>query len=344
MKKTTSSRKQDHVDLCINQNVQFRNKTTGLEHYSFIHNALPEINFADIRLETRFLDATIQMPLIISSMTGGYKDAERINGELAEICQTLHIPMGVGSQRQALEQDTYTSSFSIVRKYAPTIPITANIGASEIRNLSTITNMRRIIDMIDANALTVHINPLQELMQPEGTTDFSGVLNGISYLVQYAEVPIIVKEVGAGISRDVAQRLLDCGVRIIDVAGAGGTSWAGVEILRKEHTDDSAFFWDWGIPTADCLEMIYPLKQHCDFTLVSSGGIQSAFDIAVSLALGADICAAARPLLTILKDRGQSALETTLLEWQQTIKKIMFLVGAKDIPCFQRTKHLVKNI
>ncbi len=343
MKNSTSSRKQDHVDLCINKNVQFKSKTTGLENYSFIHNALPEINFADIQLETQFLNSKIRMPLMVSSMTGGYKDAEKINAELAEICQTLHIPMGVGSQRQALEQDTYTTSFSVVRKYAPTIPITANIGASEIRNLTSILSMRRIIEMIDANALTVHINPLQELMQPEGTTDFSGVLNGISFLVQNAEVPIIVKEVGAGISADVAQRLLDCGVRIIDVAGAGGTSWAGVEILRQEHTDDSSFFWDWGIPTADCLEMIYPLKQHSDFTLVSSGGIQSAKDIAISLALGADMCAAARPLLTILKERGQRALEDTLLEWQNTIRKIMFLVGAKNISCFQRTKHLVKN-
>ena len=265
MKNATSSRKQEHVDLCVNQNVQFRAKTTGLENYSFIHNALPEINFTDIQIDSQFLNATIQMPLMISSMTGGYKDAEKINAELAEICQTLQIPMGVGSQRQALEQDTYTASFSIVRKYAPTIPITANIGASEIRNLSSMSNMRRIVEMIDANALTVHINPLQELMQPEGTPDFSGVLNGISYLVNNAEVPIIVKEVGAGISGDVAQRLLDCGVQIIDVAGAGGTSWAGVEILRNEHTNDSTFFWDWGIPTADCLEMIYPLKQYSDF-------------------------------------------------------------------------------
>lgn len=340
---TTSSRKQDHVDLCVNKNVQFQNKTTGFEKYTFIHNALPEINFADICIETQFLETTIQMPLMISSMTGGYKDAEKINAELAQICQKIQIPMGVGSQRQALEQDTYRSSFSIVRQCAPTIPITANIGASEIRNISSTTKIRRIIDMIEANALTIHVNPLQELMQPEGTTDFSGVLNGISFLVKNAGIPIIIKEVGAGISRDVAQRLLDCGVRIIDVAGAGGTSWSGVEILRKKHTSESAFFWDWGIPTAECLEMIYPLKQHTNFTLISSGGINSAIDIAISLAIGADICASARPMITILKQQGQYALEETLLDWQEILKKIMFLVGANNIRSLQNTTHIKKN-
>ncbi|HRE57354.1 MAG TPA: type 2 isopentenyl-diphosphate Delta-isomerase [Candidatus Kapabacteria bacterium] len=339
----TSSRKQDHVDLCVNKNVQFQTKTTGFDKYTFIHNALPEINFADICIETQFLETTIQMPLMISSMTGGYKDAEKINAELAQICQKIQIPMGVGSQRQALEQDTYRSSFSIVRQYAPTIPITANIGASEIRNISSTTKIRRIIDMIEANALTIHVNPLQELMQPEGTTDFSGVLNGISFLVKNAGIPIIIKEVGAGISRDVAQRLLDCGVRIIDVAGAGGTSWSGVEILRKKHTSESAFFWDWGIPTAECLEMIYPLKQHTNFTLISSGGINSAIDIAISLAIGADICASARPMITILKQQGQYALEETLLDWQEILKKIMFLVGANNIRSLQNTTHIKKN-
>lgn len=340
---TTSSRKQDHVDLCVNKNVQFQNKTTGFEKYTFIHNALPEINFADICIETQFLETTIQMPLMISSMTGGYKDAEKINAELAQICQKIQIPMGVGSQKQALEQDTYRSSFSIVRQCAPTIPITANIGASEIRNISSTTKIRRIIDMIEANALTIHINPLQELMQPEGTTDFSGVLNGISFLVKNSGIPIIIKEVGAGISRDVAQRLLDCGVRIIDVAGAGGTSWSGVEILRKKHTSESAFFWDWGIPTAECLEMIYPLKQHTNFTLISSGGINSAIDIAISLAIGADICASARPMITILKQQGLYALEETLLDWQEILKKIMFLVGANNIRSLQNTTHIKKK-
>ena len=339
----TVSRKQAHVELCVQENVHFKKKTSGFEHYTFIHNALPEINYSDITLQTQFLGKTIRFPLMISSMTGGYKDAEKINASLAVMCEHFQLPMGVGSQRQALENESYISSFSVVRKYAPNIPITANIGASEIRNLQSITPIRRIIDMIEADAVTIHTNPLQELMQPEGTTEFTGVLDGIAYIVNHAQVPVIVKEVGAGISHDVAKRLLDVGVHVIDVAGAGGTSWSGVEILRSEPQAESMFFWDWGIPTADCLAMIRPLKEQRDFTLVASGGISSGIDIACSLALGADICSSARPLLTPLLQEGEKALENVIMTWNEALKKIMFLIGAHNIHSLQRTPNFVKK-
>jgi len=339
----TVSRKQAHVELCVQENVHFKKKATGFENYSFIHNALPELNYSAIKLDTLFLGKTIQFPLMISSMTGGYKDAENINASLSELCEHFQLPMGVGSQRQALEHEKYESTFSVVRKYAPTIPITANIGASEIRNIQSISPIRRIIDMVEADAVTIHINPLQELMQPEGTTEFSGVLDGIAFIVNHAQVPVIVKEVGAGISYDVAKRLLDVGVQVIDVAGAGGTSWAGVEILRSEPQADNSFFWDWGIPTAECLAMIRPLKEETNFILVSSGGITSGIDMACSLALGADICSSARPLLTSLVNEGEKGLENTINTWVETLKKIMFLIGAHDIHSLQRTHNFVKK-
>lgn len=330
-KRTTVSRKKEHVELCINNQVAFRQKSSGFERYEFIHNALPEFDFNDILINTSFLGKSIAFPLMISSMTGGYKDAEEINKQLAEVCEKLNIPMGVGSQRQAIEKPDFHSTFSIVRTYAPSIPITANIGATEIASLSNIEPILSIIDLIKADALTIHLNPLQELLQPEGNTNFKGVAEGIEMIIKELHIPVIVKEVGAGISDTVACRLLDLGVSVIDVAGAGGTSWAGVEILRNENPDPMQEFWDWGISTTECLEMIRPLKEKFSFTLVSSGGISGAFHIAKSIALGADLTASARPLLTVLMKEGKEGLINLISQWQNDVKRIMFLTGSKNI-------------
>jgi isopentenyl-diphosphate delta-isomerase len=231
----TSSRKQEHVEAVLHQNVLFKRKTAGFEQWDFVHNALPELNFADIDTSITFLGKRLSLPLMISCMTGGYKDAERINRGLAEVCEEKRIAMGVGSQRQAMEDETFHRSFSVAREAAPSIPFVSNIGAAEVAKKPNLTKLRRIIDLIQADALAVHLNPLQELLQPEGSPNFRGVLAGIERLEKSLGVPIIVKEVGAGISADVARRLLNVGVHIIDVAGAGGTSWAGVEILRSNN-------------------------------------------------------------------------------------------------------------
>lgn len=330
-KRTTVSRKKEHVELCINNQVAFRNKSSGFEQYEFVHNALPELNLSEISTATEFIGKNIAFPLMISSMTGGYKDAKDINRKLAEVCESFNIPMGVGSQRQAIEKSDFHSTFSVVREYAPTIPVTANIGATEIAGIRNIDPIHKIIDLIKADALTIHLNPLQELLQPEGNTNFKGVTNGIGLLVKELNIPIIVKEVGAGISNAVAETLLELGVSVIDVAGAGGTSWAGVEILRNENPDPIQEFWDWGISTTDCLEMIKPLKGEFSFTLVASGGISNGFHIAKSIALGADLTASARPLLTALVKEGKDGLLNLISSWQQDVKKIMFLTGSKSI-------------
>ena len=232
----TSSRKQEHVELTLARDVSFRGKTSGLERYEFQHNALPELNFSDVDPSTTFLGKKVSLPFLISSMTGGYQDATRINRHLAEVCAEKHLAMGVGSQRQAIEDTAFHRSFSVVREVAPDIPVFGNIGGAEVAKLKDIEKIKQLADLIRADGFAVHLNPLQELLQPEGNPEFSGVLKGIEMLVKELPIPVIVKEIGAGISLAVAKKLLAVGVKIIDVAGAGGTSWAGVEIIRRENS------------------------------------------------------------------------------------------------------------
>lgn len=335
---TISSRKREHVDLCVGENVVFRQKTSGFEQWEFIHNALPELDFDEISTKTVFVGKNISLPLMISSMTGGYESAERINRELAEVCQEFRIPMGVGSQRQALESSQFHASFSVARKSAPDIVLCANIGAFEVAQKETQEKIRQLIDLISADALIVHLNPLQELLQPEGTPKFRGVLAGIEYLARTIDIPIIVKEVGAGISAGVARKLLDVGVTVIDVAGAGGTSWAGVEILRNSCAESVKNLWEWGNSTAECLREIAPLKQKNNFKLISSGGINSGFDVAKSLALGADLAGAARILLKILLEHGQNAMKELIKTWQYQLQCVMFLTGSANISELQKAE------
>jgi isopentenyl-diphosphate delta-isomerase len=337
----TVSRKQQHIELTVRKDVHFRNITTGLERWNFLHNALPEMCLEDVDTSTRFLGHTLSVPLMISCMTGGYPGAEKINRELAEVCQETGIALGVGSQRQALEASVYHRTYSVVRETAPTIPIIGNIGAVEAATWSSVDQARKLVDLIHADALAVHLNPLQELLQPEGSPDFRGVLKAISLLVRELPVPVIVKEIGAGISPLVARRLLDVGVRYIDVAGAGGTSWAGVEALRSKDKEFAERFWDWGIPTADAIHAVAALKaEGPSFTLVGSGGISSGSDMAKCVALGADMTASARPLLVALVKNGKSGLKRLLDDWGREYRAIMFLTGSKTIRNLQEAPML----
>ncbi|MBI5474185.1 MAG: type 2 isopentenyl-diphosphate Delta-isomerase [Ignavibacteriae bacterium] len=334
--RSTPSRKQQHVALTLKKDVGFRLKTTGLEQWEFVHNALPEIHLAEVDLSTSFLGKRISAPLMISCMTGGYKDALTINRQLAETCEHLNIAMGVGSQRQAIENAQYHKTFSVVREGAPTIPIVGNIGAAEVAAMTSADAARKLIDLINADAFTVHLNPLQEFLQPEGNTNFRGVLRGIELLVRQLSVPVIVKEIGAGLSADVCKRLLDVGVRHIDVAGAGGTSWAGVETLRRTEKDVAIKFWDWGIPTAVALRQAAALRSTYAFTLIASGGIGSGFEAAKCIALGADIAASARPMIKQLQAAGKAGLRRLIAQWIEEIRGIMFLTGSTTIADLQK--------
>lgn len=328
----TARRKREHVEIVLNRDVSFQSKTSGFEEWEFEHNALPELIFSEINPHVTFLGKPLAMPLMISCMTGGYGSAKTINRQLAEVCEKQRVAMGVGSQRQALEDSSYHETFSIVRTVAPTIPVVGNIGAAEVAQLRDATPVQRLVDMIRADAFAVHLNPLQELLQPEGNPDFRGVLRGIELLVKQLSVPVIVKEIGSGISGRVAQRLIDVGVRIIDVAGSGGTSWAGVEIIRRNEQSLKETFWDWGIPTVEALRQLANLKRQTrELFIIASGGIFNGVHIAKSIALGADLTAAARPIMQALHKGKEKGVHKLLNAWLMELKRVMFLVGASTI-------------
>ncbi len=327
----TSSRKREHVELCVGQDVAFRAKATGLERYELEHNALPELDLDEVDTTITFLGKQCRMPFVMGSMTGGYDQAERINAMLAEVCEQLGLAMGVGSQRQALEATGHLQSFRAARRAAPSVPIFGNIGGAEIARDPDVDAVRRLADLVQADGFAIHLNPLQELMQPEGTPRFRGVLAGIERLARELTIPLIVKEVGAGLSADVVRRLLDAGVQVVDVAGAGGTSWAGVELLRRTDGNADTMFWDWGIPTADAVIAARPLCDAAGATLIASGGIGNARDAAIAIALGAHLVASARPMLKTLLEQGQQALQQRLELWQRQLRGMMFLCGARTV-------------
>ena len=336
----TSKRKKEHIDLCLTDKVAFHSKTNGFEKYDFIHNAITEVDISKISFQTKLFNIKINYPFLISCMTGGTEEAENINLRLATIAQELKIPIGVGSQRQALEDKNHHNSYKIIRKTAKSVPVLGNIGAAQLVKSKNIFEILSLIDMLEADAFVVHLNPLQELLQKEGEPNFAGLLKKMEKLILKADVPVIVKEVGAGISKTVAKKLLEIGVSGIDVAGAGGTSWAGVEILRSKSEHD---FWDWGLPTSFCLKEIYPLKKKFDFTLIGSGGINSATDLAVAFALGSDIVASARVILQTLMNDGEESVQKKIVNWFEYLKKIMFLTGSKNLIELRNNKLIKKG-
>lgn len=335
-KYTTESRKSEHISITLNKNVNFKSKSAGFEKYDFYHNALPELNKDEINTEVFFLNKKLNFPFMVSGMTGGYADASKINATLAEFCEMKKIAMGVGSQRQALENSHYIDTFRIVRKKAANIPIVGNIGAVELTQMRSKAPVLKLVEMINADALAVHLNPLQELLQPEGNTNFRNVLKSIEKLVNELDIPVIVKEVGAGISFDVARRLYEAGVRIIDAAGAGGTSWAGIEMIRSNDFKLSEIFWDWGIPTTESILNIRKVSKK--IFIIASGGIRNGVEIAKSIALGADLTAAAAPLLRKWKDGCLKSLINLFDLWETQLKGVMFLVGAKNIKQLKKIK------
>ena len=342
----TAERKHSHVDICLNREVCFDLQSTGLGAYRFEHNAVPEIDASAIDLSTEFLGKKIGLPFMISSMTGGYGDALALNRTLAEAAERFRIPLGVGSMRQALEGSSHRESFSVVRKSAPTAPIYANIGAPEVAAGLSREQLSTLVDLIEADALIVHLNPAQELFQPEGSTDFKGFLDRLHDLTATISVPVIAKEVGCGISAQAARKLADAGVRAIDVAGAGGISWQKVEEHRyldrfgsEERFSPSALdeLLNWGIPTTECLVGIHALKQrepeYGAIGVIASGGIRNGLDVAKSLALGADIAASARHMLVALH---AGTLDEMIRAWSNDLRAAMFLTGSATIEELKR--------
>lgn len=290
MKKDTTlmTRKSDHIKINLEQDVRSA-LTTGLEKYHFVHEALPELDLNRLDTTLNLFDRRLAAPILISSMTGGTADAETINLRLAEAAQEVGVAMGVGSQRAALEHPEQAETFQ-VRRVAPDILLFANLGAVQLNHGYTLDHCRRAVDMIQADALILHLNPLQEAVQDAGDTDFAGLAEKIEEVCMKIEVPVIAKEVGWGISERTAKLLADCGVAAIDVAGAGGTSWSQVEMHRApdEFTRQlAATFVGWGIPTAESILNVK--KAVPELTVFASGGLKDGLDIAKCVALGATL-------------------------------------------------------
>jgi isopentenyl-diphosphate delta-isomerase len=326
----TETRKADHLRICLEEDVQFRETTSGLERYRFTHCCLPEIDRADIDLTSIFLGKRLGAPLLISSMTGGTELAQTINYRLADVAQKYKLAMGVGSQRIAIENPQLGNTFA-VRDRAPDILLFANIGAVQLNYNFGLEQCQKIIDLLEADALILHLNPLQECVQTEGDTNFKGLLDKIAKLCGELAVPVIAKEVGNGISAAMAKKLLAAGVSAIDVAGAGGTSWAKIEGERAKDAKQGrlgATFADWGIPTADCIVGVRKIAP--EIPLIASGGLQNGLDAAKALALGANVAGMARPFLQAAA-QSTSALEMLVEISIAEIATAMFCTGCTNL-------------
>lgn len=336
-------RKLEGLKIPLSEEVEAKTTSTYLEYVQLIHNALPELDFDDIDTSTTFLNHKFSAPLIIDSMTGGTPEASKINERLAETAEELGLGMGLGSQRAGLKSKELAETYSIAREHAPNAFLIANIGGAQLAKGLSIDEAKQIIDMINANALVVHLNPLQELVQPEGEPKFKGVFDKIVELVKSLKVPVIVKEVGAGISKEVATKLELAGVSAINVAGSGGTSWAGVEKLRAESVGSELkahlgeMFWDWGIPTAASL---IEVRKAVKLPLVASGGLRNGLEVAKCLNIGADMCAMALPFLKQAAVSKEAVMEFANVLLNE-LKSAMYLVGAGNVKTLKASRHIL---
>jgi isopentenyl-diphosphate Delta-isomerase len=325
-----SQRKSDHIRINLEQDVR-SGISSGLERVTLIHEALPEINLADVDTSQVLFGKLINAPILISSMTGGTLEARELNRRLAEAANEFGIVMGVGSQRAALEDPTLDESFKIIRRVAPNILLFANLGAIQFNHGFSLNHCISAIEMIQADALILHLNPLQEALQVDGDTSFTGLAGKIEIICKNVPVPVIVKEVGWGISERTAKILAECGVMVIDVAGAGGTSWSQVEMHRapNEHLQKlCASFINWGIPTVDSIRNVR--NSAPGIRIFASGGIQDGIDIVKSIALGASLGGVAGSLLRAAA-LSQDHLRERLRLIKHQIEIAMFCNGKRTI-------------
>jgi isopentenyl-diphosphate Delta-isomerase len=335
----TQTRKADHLRICLEDDVQFRNLTNGLDKYRFDHACLPELDFSEVDLSTKFLNKTLKAPILISSMTGGTEQAKKINYRLAIAAQKHGLAMGVGSQRIAVENPDTAHTFA-VRSLAPDILLFANLGAVQLNYTYGVEQCLRVVEILKADALILHLNPLQECIQPNGDIKFKGLLAKIKQLCQQIDVPVIAKEVGNGISAKMAAKLIEAGIDVIDVAGAGGTSWAKVESARAGNNLQRRLgetFADWGISTADCIVDVR--KQYPELPLIASGGLRNGLEIAKAIALGADLGGLAFPFLQAASE-SETALDELIELLITEIKTVLFCTGNQNLSALKRSQSL----
>ncbi len=330
MEEQVQKRKREHLEISLSPQAQ--TGTAGFDSYRFIHNALPEIDFDEIDISIEFLGKKLAFPFFISSMTGGVLEGEKINRSLLHVAEKYGMAMGVGSQRAAIEKPELSHLFA-QKSFESKALLFANVGAVQLNYGFTVEKYQRAVEMIDADALILHLNPIQEAVQPEGDRNFKNLLPQISELVNKLSVPIIVKEVGFGISENVCKRLYDAGVRFIDVAGWGGTSWAVVEGRREGGSQQLGdLFGEWGIPTTESIRMC---KNVSDFlagklTILASGGVRTGLDVAKAISLGAELVGLASPFGRAAME-SEEAVEMVVKRLERELKTAMFGVGAKNI-------------
>ena len=327
-----SNRKLEHLLICKNYDVEFKDKTTGFEDIELVHNALPEVDKNEIDLSTSVFGKKLDSPLFITAITGGHPASKDINKQLAIAAEQNNIALGVGSQRAACEHPELADTYSVVRENAPDCLLVGNIGAPQL-NLSN-----KAVEILDADILAIHLNPLQESIQPEGDLDARGYLDLISKITDLVDLPVMAKETGCGISAETAKQLADAGVSFIDVEGAGGTSWAAVETYRSDDKYYGELFWDWGIPTAiSTAEVVNTV----DVPVISSGGIRTGLEAAKAIALGADSVGMALPFLK--KSISQEDLNQFIKKFNDSLRIAMFLVGANNIEELKQSKLVISG-
>lgn len=333
---TINQRKADHIRINLEEDVQFPTLTTGLEHYRFVHQALPELNLDEVDTGVTLFGKRVAAPILVSSMTGGTAQAQTINRNLAEAAQARGLAMGLGSQRAGLERGIETANTFRVREVAPDILLFANLGAVQLNYGYGVDECRAAVEMIEADALILHVNPLQEVLQAEGDFNWRGLLHKIEEVCSALSMPVVVKEVGWGISAQVARALYNAGVSAIDVAGAGGTSWSQVEMHRaptQRLRRLATAFSDWGIPTAESLHTVCQVRQEMGMEarpIFASGGIRTGQDVAKCAALGADLVGLASPFLKRAVESPEAVADE--MEYLQAELRIaMFCSGAATL-------------
>jgi isopentenyl-diphosphate delta-isomerase len=342
MSGSIGQRKTDHLTLCATGDVSFRTRTNLFEHVRFVHDALPELSVDELDLSVSVFGKRLRAPIVIAAMTGGTDEAGRVNRELASIAEERGYGFGLGSQRAMHVRDGVEATYR-VREVAPTAVVLGNLGVVQAAQMTT-AEVERLVAAVAADALCVHLNPAMELVQPGGDRDFRGGVDTIARLVRELSVPVVVKETGCGLSASVGRRLRAVGVRHVDVSGAGGTSWVGVETKRAEEQGDvrsralGEALWDWGIPTAASVGSLAPLGFE---TIVATGGMGTGLEIAKAIALGATAGGIARPVLKALYAGGREGAVAFLEGVEAEIRAAMLLTGSRDTAALRAAEVVV---
>jgi len=339
-----SERKKDHLRIVCAEDVRYQEVSAGFEQYIFIHNALPEINLSDVDLSCEFLGHRLSMPLIVCPIGGGESDGKNLNQALARASNKAGVALAIGSLRPALIDKSVVGTYVIARENAPDIPLIANLGAVQLAEKLDRRSLKSLLDTIGADALSIHLNPLQEALQPEGDPSFRNVSKAIEILKDTLPIPIIVKEVGFGLSAGVIRRLFKMGIEWVDVAGAGGTSWSRIEAKRISDPYQKQLasqFFEWGIPTVPALLDAVQIEG---LNVIASGGIDNGIKFAKAIALGASLAGGAATFVQAWFAHGEEGLAEIFDLFKDTLRHVMFCTGCKDLKTFRCNPEIIKAL